>query len=93
METKTHPIKAAIQSLGASWPSSGIGRKAYQNALKSVQWRLRGPQGEFVGLLPNSFSCSFIPESDSLTFDGRDNEDAKLKYYESQLGPLTVEVL
>ncbi len=61
-------------------------------ALKAVQWRLRGPLGQFVGL-DAALSCAFVPEAYGQVFDGRDNEDQKLATYERELGPLTVEVL
>lgn len=61
-------------------------------ALKAIQWRLRGPNGEYIGL-NKQLACSFVPESAALVFDGRDNEEMKLRAYEAALGPLTVEIL
>lgn len=68
--------------------------KERQEALKAIQWRLRGPNGEFVGLKPKSFRCAFVPESDALIFDGQDNEHLKHRVYSAMLGAaLTVEIL
>lgn len=54
-------------------------------------WRLRGPQGQFVGL--DGLRCAFVPEHEALTFDGRDNEATKLGIYQATLGPLRIELL
>jgi len=66
-----------------------------QRALRAIQWRLRGPNGEFVGLgvLSDGLPCIFCPESSAMVFDGRDNETIKLATYERALGPLTVEII
>jgi hypothetical protein len=61
-------------------------------ALKAIQWRLRGPHGEFVGV-NGFFGVAFVPENDALIFDGRDNEARKLAMYEAILGQLTIEIL
>lgn len=60
--------------------------------LASVKWRLRGIHGEFVGLDSQS-RCAFVPESEGLVFDGRDNEERKLATYQAALGQLVLEVL
>lgn len=59
--------------------------------LEQIKWRLRGPNGEFVGL--STFRCDFVPEKNALIFDGRDNEDLKKRTFERVLGPLTVELI
>ena len=61
-------------------------------ALKAILWRLRGPNGEFVGMR-GYWAIAFVPEHEALVFDGRDNEEMKLRAYESALGPLTIEIL
>lgn len=67
--------------------------KDRQRALKAIQWRLRGPRGEFVGLYVG-LGCGFVPEENAIVFDGRDNEQQKLRTYQSALGNrLTVEIL
>lgn len=67
--------------------------KARQRALKAIRWRLRGPRGEFVGLHVG-LTCGFVPEGNAIVFDGRDNEQQKLRYYQNALGErLTVEIL
>lgn len=67
-------------------------RRARLDALKAIQWRLRGPHGEFVGV-NGFFGVAFVPENDALIFDGRDNEARKLATYEAVLGQLTIEIL
>jgi hypothetical protein len=67
-------------------------KKARWEAMKAIAWRLRGLNGEYVGLNSHA-QCSFVPESRALVFDGRDNEEIKLAVYQSALGPLIVEIL
>ena len=87
MTTNLSELQAMIRgTVAATSPSE---RK---NALKSIQWRLRGPHGEFVGL-NNSLACVFVPEAQAEIFDGRDNELMKLRIYEFALGPLAIEIL
>ena len=80
---KTNELKQMIQ--GAMKSASP------RKALMACRWRLRGPNGEFVGM--SGMRCAFVPESSALIFDGRDNEDAKLAFYQCFLGELLVEVL
>lgn len=65
---------------------------ARNKALAGVRWRLRGTNGEFVGL-NSQVRCAFVPQSEALIFDGRDSEEMKLATYQAALGALWVEVL
>jgi hypothetical protein len=63
-----------------------------EQALKAVQWRFRGPNGEFVGL--RGIKCAFVPESQASVFDGRDNAAHKLQFWQTILqAPLSIEIL
>ncbi len=88
MNPKLSQIKAMIQGAIAAHKDDV---KQLRKAMKACQWRLRGPNGEFVGL--KSLRCAFVPESEAFVFDGRDNEEAKLRMYEITLGSLTVEII
>jgi hypothetical protein len=66
--------------------------KARWKAMRAIQWRLRGPNGEFVG--SKNMRCSFVPERESVIFDGRDNAENKLAFYEACLKVnLDIEIL
>ena len=70
-------------------PATG---KARAEVLGAIQWRLRGPNGEFVGL--NGALAAFVPESRGIVYNGFDNADLKLPFFESVLkAKLTVEIL
>lgn len=88
---KLTEIQAMIAGVLNAFPDTGKVNRRRTNALKACQWRLRGPNGEFVGL--RHMACSFVPEASSFVFDGRDNEAMKLATYERALGPLTVEII
>jgi len=88
MNTKTAEINAMIAGVCSQYPVGNQRTKA----LKACLWRFRGPQGQFVGLNAGH-DCAFVPESQSTVFDGRDNADVKLLFWEKSLGPLTVEIL
>lgn len=60
-------------------------------SMKAIQWRLRGSNGEFVGL--SGMRCSFVAEKDAIIFDARDNETIKTQTYSRALGALTIEIL
>lgn len=65
---------------------------ARKEVLEAIQWRLRGPNGEFVGL--NGVFASFVPESGAIVYNGFDNADLKLPFFQSVLkSELTVEIL
>ncbi len=91
VETKLSELQQMIAGVIAAYPAG----KARGNALKACQWRLRGPNGEFVGLssIVDGLRAKFVPEAEAMVFDGRDNEDIKLRAYERTLGALTVEIL
>ena len=59
---------------------------------KSVLWRMRGPDGEFVGI-NGRLAPAFVDERSALVFDGRDNEATKLAFFRITLGNLHIEVL
>ena len=80
-------LQQMISGTVAAFPDSRMCRKA----LKAVMWRMRGPNGEFVGL--KNLRCAFVPEADAMIFDGRDNEAHKLQNYQAALGPLTIEII
>ena len=86
--TKTAELKQMIAGSIAAIPSVSL----RQEVLKACQWRLRGVNGEYVGLT-KQLVCAFVPESDAMIFDGRDNEDIKLATYQRALGELTVEII
>ena len=91
MNTKTAELKQMIEG-AIRCTSPNMRRKA----LKACMWRLRGPNGEYVGLNADKTACpviAFVPESRALIFDGRDNEDMKLRTYEAVLGELTIEIV
>ena len=90
MNAKSNPL-SELQAMihGTVMAHTGKDR---QKALKAIQWRFRGPNGEYVGL-NKQLACSFVPEPQALIFDGRDNERMKLDCYQSALGPLTIEIL
>lgn len=90
MKTKLSEVQEMVRGALSRHP---VKSKELQEELKAIQWRLRGPRGEHVGLV-KLFNCAFVPESESLVFDGRDNEAMKLRVYELAIGvPLTIEVL
>lgn len=62
-------------------------------ALKAIQWRFRGPHGEYCGL-NTQWECCFCAESQASIFDGCDNEKTKLLFWERALkSKLTIEIL
>jgi hypothetical protein len=61
-------------------------------AMKAIQWRFRGPCGEFVG--NRAMRAAFVSEAEATIFDGRDNAEMKQRFFEAVLKyPLTVEIL
>ncbi len=98
MNPKLKELQAQIAGVLTAFPIGQTKDAAYRlrvKALKACMWRLRGPNGEFVGLGPlmEGLKCRFVPEAQGLIFDGRDNEERKLKTYEAALGPLVVEII
>jgi hypothetical protein len=87
-ENKLTELKQMIAGTIAAYPD----KKQCWKAMQAIQWRLRGPNGEYVGI-NKQMACSFVPEDDSLVFDGRDNEDIKLATYQRALGNLAVEII
>jgi hypothetical protein len=85
---KTAELKSMLAGAIAALPAL----KYRTEILKACQWRLRGPNGEYVGLT-KQLACAFVPEADALVFDGRDNEDMKLATYQAALGELTIEII
>lgn len=84
---KLSELKDMIAGTVTAYPDP----KKRWKAMRAIQWRLRGLHGEFVGM--DNLACAFVPESRALVFDGRDNEDLKLVFYQAALGDLTVEIL
>lgn len=78
-------INGALQ---ARMPSNGPSR---MEVLQAIQWRMRGPNGEYVGL--DGVFVAFVPESNAQIFCGVDNEDLKLDFYQSILGKLSIEII
>jgi len=92
-EKRGNPL-AELQAMIAGTVAAFADKKMRAEAMQAIQWRLRGPNGEFVGLGGlHGLQCSFVPESAAFVFDGRDNEKMKLATYEAALGELTVEIL
>lgn len=67
-------------------------------AMKDLKWRLRAPGTDcYAGLIADGntatgLRCVLGPVDTAQVFDGRDNEELKLRYWSAQLGPLMVEV-
>jgi hypothetical protein len=67
--------------------------KARTDALKAIRWQFRGPNGEYVGL-DGGTNCAFVPQSNAQVFDGRDNQEAKRRFWQAQMRvTLTIEVI
>lgn len=61
-------------------------------AMGAIEWRLRGPNGQYVGL--DGVRAAFVPEEKALTFSGHDNEVRKIVYFQAVLRErISVEVL
>lgn len=88
MNSTPTELSAMINGTVAAYPDN----KRLIPALKAIQWRLHGPNGEYVGL-NRTLDCAFVPESAAFIFDGRDNEAMKLAIYQAALGPLTIEII
>lgn len=88
--TKTGELKQMIEGALRMTPQNKRSK-----VMQAVQWRLRGPNGEYVGLSSpiDGLKPVFCPESAAIVFDGRDNEDMKLRTYEATLGELTIEII
>ena len=88
MKNKLAELKQMIAGTVAAYPD----KKQCWKAMQAIQWRLRGPNGEYVGLT-KKLACAFVPEADAFVFDGRDNEDMKMATYQAALGELTIEII
>jgi hypothetical protein len=86
---------AELQTMITAAVARNPAGKARITELKAIQWRLRGPCGQFVGHgdIFTGFRGQFVPEASAIVFDGRDNEATKLDAYSRDLGPLTVEII
>lgn len=85
MKTLHDRIKAAC---AATQPKT----KARNIALAAIKWRLEAHGGLVAGI-DDSLVCGlFQPDSPhAQTFDGRDNEQMKLRYYQAVIGvPLSI---
>lgn len=90
--TETRADLAELQAMIRGTIDAYHDTKERWKAMKAIQWRLRGPAGQYVGN-KGFWTLAFVPEANALIFDGRDNEAIKLRFYESVLGPLTIEIL
>lgn len=90
MKPALSELQTMIQGTAAVYGNPRELRKA----LKAIQWRFRGPNGEYVTSGHElGDRVAFCPEDHATIFDGRDNETQKLAYYEAFLGPLTIEII
>lgn len=57
---------------------------ARRKALSLVKWRLRS--GLLYAGVDSAFKAVLVGPDDAMTFDGRDNEQAKLAYWQAMTG-------
>lgn len=95
---QTHPPMNTISELQSmiegTLTAFAHNPKLRTKALKAIQWRFRGPNGEYVASGERlGDKVAFCPQDRATIFDGRDNEAHKLSFYQTFLGPLTIEIL
>ena len=92
--TKTNPKLAELKAMIIGVVESTPAGRTRTKALKACQWRMRGPNGEYVGLTGGArLICSFVSEAQAMILDGRDSYEIKLATFERELGPLSVEII
>ena len=73
------------------------GSKTYLAEFKAIQWRLVDKDGRSVNLQTVGgvpYQPAWCHADDGIVFDGRDNEDMKLRFYSSAMRvPLFIQVL
>lgn len=85
-------LQSAIEQATSSTEAFTPARK---KALKAIKWRMATEDGRFAGLDPVTFACVLLPANSPhvQTFSAMDNEELKLRYWQSQLGTLTIVLL
>lgn len=90
MPSQLSELREMITGTVRAYPDN----KGLMKALKAIQWRLRSADGRYVQLEPGLFTSTLGPVETALVFDGRNNEEIKLRWYEMMLKqPLSIEIL
>lgn len=80
IQTGEQALKVAIAGAIAATDTP----KARLKALSSIKWRLRSPAGQYAGL--EGLRGVLTDAEHAQTYDGRDNEETKIKFWSAILG-------